>query len=268
MAMVDIEKKLEGRMKTTGFPPFWVPQKKGETITGQISLIRKSPFNPEQKLFHIKEIETGEEFTLPSNVTLIRLLEDTPPEIGDVVKVRFEDTQKSKRGRGVKIFSMGTMKKAEYEEMLKAAGKEIPKVPPAPTPLPPPPATPAPPAPAPTPTPTPPPPTTPTPAPTTPAPAPQPVSDEMAAKLDEKATPPPAPAPLTQPPIPEGVDPKMYTELRTFVTELFGFYSKMKPEDLDNYLNKIRSFNVPPDVALNLCSDLIEKKEDGLIHKK
>ena len=241
----EIEKMLDGRLKKSGeFPPFWSPQNEGESLTGMVMHVRQSPWARQDgsfpMVYHVKELASGEEFTTPTNITLCRLLEDEKVKVGDVLKMRYDGKQPTKKGRSVKLFSVGIMRKDEYEKYV--AGK--------PTELPPPPSEPPP----------------------TPPVAPTPVTPETAKKLEEPKLPPPPPSgtvppPITKAPAPEGVDEKKYGEIRTFMTELFGFYSKMRPEDLDNYLNKVRSFNVPIDVALEWCKDIVVKKDDGFIYK-
>lgn len=70
---------------------------------------------------------------------------------------------------------------------------------------------------------------------------------------------PPA-APSTPP---ASQDPQ--AELKAFVEQLFRFYPTLKVDEFNNYLNNVRKFNIPPEVAAGICNLVIV---DGIVKKK
>jgi len=91
---------------------------------------------------------------------------------------------------------------------------------------------------------------------------------EIREKAVEEPTVAPKPVEEAGIKLPEGVDKAKADEIRGFVKELFGFYSKIRKEDLNNYVNNVRQYNIPIELVLEICKDICVLKDDGFVYKK
>jgi len=115
---------LKQRLKRGGYPPFWTPKEKGETLVGQVTAIRNSVWDQNVKTYEVKTFD-GETYSTPNNAVLNRLLEESKIKIGDYLMIRFEGTMTTGRGRKAKDFSVAVLHKEEAEKILRAKREGI-----------------------------------------------------------------------------------------------------------------------------------------------
>jgi len=110
-----VRQEMRKKLKTTPppFPPFWHPENVGDELFGEIINIRPSPFEADINLYDVKDPETNEVWTTPSNVVLVRTLQELNPQVGDFILIKY--TGKRKR---TKLFEVSVLPKAEAEKHL------------------------------------------------------------------------------------------------------------------------------------------------------
>jgi len=246
--MIDEEEAVFGKyIKKGGFAPRWRPQKQGETLKGKIVYIRRGVHKNDDIFCGVQtpprfqctikrngefvNSEPGSVIETPGNVQLINVLKRENVQEQDLIMIKYAGEVKSKRGRNAKIFDIAIIHRnyPEYDEAEKIMFKVQ-----TPVPVP------------------------------QPAPVKQPVSPPPpTAPAQPQAPPEEAPKP-----VPEGIPPEQADEIRKYVKDyVFGFLNKLRLEDFDAYINKIRGFNVPVEKVLELCKDICYRDGD-VIHKR
>ena len=121
---------LEGRKKSGEFPNRIKFEKEGETVVGQVKAIAPNPWRTDKTVYHIQNLQDGEIYMLPSNITLMRLLEEQEAKVGDYVLVRYTGkSDTSKKGFRANLYEAAVI--AQEEAIKKGL---VPKagIPPAP----------------------------------------------------------------------------------------------------------------------------------------
>jgi len=124
MSYEAIEEALKKRLKRGGYPPFWNPKEKGDTLVGQVTAIRPSVWDEKVNTYEVKTF-SGDSYSTPNNAVLNRLLGESEIKIGDYIMIRFEGTMTTGRGRKAKDFSVAVLSKDEAEKILKAGRESV-----------------------------------------------------------------------------------------------------------------------------------------------
>jgi hypothetical protein len=213
---------LERRKKSGKFPVKFPFQNEGDFIVGEITLVTKNALAPEKDQFFVRSIKDGQEYSLPSNIVLLRLLHEQKAKEGDYVLVRYigDSPEPSKKGNPTKLYEAAVVPKEEAEMILRGAIRqpepekvENPTItvtatsyPPVGTSV------------------------------TTVLPAQPAITTSIA---------PPAPT-EAKPKQATSVDPKAIATARNIV----DFYGRISVTDLDRQINKVLGFNIPIDVLI------------------
>ena len=114
--------QLEKRKKSGAFPKKAKFDEEGDSVIGTITMIQPNFFNPEKTQYFIRSAKDQTEYSLPSNMVLIRLLEQQKAKVGDYVLVRYLGSNISeKSGNPVKIFEASVVPEAEAAMLKEAA---------------------------------------------------------------------------------------------------------------------------------------------------
>jgi len=111
------KKKISGKL-----PPTWKPSSPGDKLYGVVVDVRPNPWDKTAVSLVIR-IPSGKELMTPRNQTLLSLIEQCQPKVGDIVVITYEGEGVRKPGRNPpKIFSM-YVKKSEELESQAVSGK-------------------------------------------------------------------------------------------------------------------------------------------------
>lgn len=128
--MTDIDEMLDDRETGGGgdFPPWMddeddgVIHEEGDTLMGLVTRIRDDPFHDEDEdegdpapILHVTT-EDGDTYSTRTHRILANLIDELDVEVGDLVRVKYTGTAKTKSGHMANNYKLACVKPDEFED--------------------------------------------------------------------------------------------------------------------------------------------------------
>jgi hypothetical protein len=139
--MNDIDDLLDDRMSgTTGDYPPWFDEEgtelgeppitdEGSVLQGRVTKIRDDPFydpseeNEPKPILHVEQ-DSGDEWSTRTHVTLVQLIREQDPEVGDLIRIQYDGSFKTDNGQMANDYQLGVVRSEELEDVEQEAASD------------------------------------------------------------------------------------------------------------------------------------------------